>query len=184
MTEVSPQPVDVEPTPGASADGSERAALGTVVVLTEEALKLVDVKKIVALHEQEPATYRVLVPADTQRNVLASVLNHLSLFEMREALEALTPVDRDEAVADADTALRTSLTEFEAAGASATGEVTADDPMPAVEDEVKRLHAVELVVVTEPLAIQDTFHTDWASRARDTLGIPVLHLYAGDWRLG
>ncbi len=184
MTEVSPEPV-AEPTPATTAaSANEQAAPRTVVVLTEEVLKPVDVKKIVALHEDEPATYRVLVPADTERNVLVAVLNHLSLFEMREALEALAPVDRDEAVADADSALQTSLAEFEAAGASATGEVTADDPMPAVEDEVKRLHASELVVVTEPLAIQDTFHTDWASRARETLGIPVLHMYAGDWRLG
>ncbi|MGN6751726.1 MAG: hypothetical protein ACTHJJ_04155 [Intrasporangium sp.] len=172
-----------QPAPEPSSAPSEPAPR-TVVILTEEALKPVDVKKIVALHEDEPATYRVLVPADTERNVLVSLLNHLSLLEMREALEALTPVDRDEAVADADSALRTSLAEFEAAGASATGEVTADDPMPAVEDEVSRLKASELVVVTEPLAIQDTFHTDWASRARETLGVPVLHMYAGDWRLG
>lgn len=182
MTEASPVPA-AEQTSATAVTGDPTAPR-TVVVLTEEALKPVDVKKIVALHEAEPATYRVLVPADTERNVLTSVLNHLSLLEMREALEALTPVDRDEAVADADTALTTSLAEFETAGASATGEVTADDPMPTVEDEVRRLQATELVVVTEPLAIQDTFHTDWASRARETLGIPVLHMYAGDWRLG
>lgn len=173
-----------EPSSMTTAGGPDQAAPRTVVVLTEEALKPVDVKRILALHEIEPATYRVLVPADTQHNVLVSVLNHLSLLEMREALEALTPVDRDEAVADADSALNTTLAEFEAAGASATGEVTADDPMPAVQDEVKRLHAAELIVVTEPLAIQDTFHTDWASRARETLGLPVLHMYTGDWRLG
>jgi hypothetical protein len=183
MTEASPAPA-ADPTPATVGSAHEQAAPRTVVVLTEEALKPVDVKKIVALHAAEPATYRVLVPADTQRNVLASVLNHLSLLEMREALEALTPVDRDDAVADAASALRTSLAEFEAAGAKATGEVTADDPMPTVEDEVSRLKAAELVVVTEPLAIQDTFHTDWASRARETLGVPVLHMYAGDWRLG
>jgi hypothetical protein len=183
MTEASPAPA-ADPTPATAGSVDAQAAPRTVVVLTEETLKPVDVKKIVALHEAQPATYRVLVPADTQRNVLASVLNHLSLFEMREALEALTPVDRDEAVADAASALRTSLAEFEAAGAKATGEVTADDPMPTVEDEVSRLKAAELVVVTEPLAIQDTFHTDWASRARETLGVPVLHMYAGDWRLG
>ncbi|HET8594219.1 MAG TPA: hypothetical protein VFM07_03160 [Intrasporangium sp.] len=183
MTEASPAPA-ADPTAATGGSAHEQVAPRTVVVLTEEALKPVDVKKIVALHQDEPATYRVLVPADTQGNVLVSVLNHLSLFEMREALEALTPVDRDEAVADAASALRTSLAEFEAVGAKATGEVTADDPMPTVEDEVSRLKAAELVVVTEPLAIQDTFHTDWASRARETLGVPVLHMYAGDWRLG
>ena len=38
-----------------------------------------------------PPTYRVLVPADTERNLLSSFLNHLSLFEMREALESPAP---------------------------------------------------------------------------------------------
>jgi hypothetical protein len=56
--------------------------------------------------------------------------------------------------------------------------------MPTLQAEVERLHASEVVIVTEPLAIQDTFHTDWASRAREELGLPVLHMYAGDWRLG
>ncbi|MDN5797714.1 MAG: hypothetical protein L0H79_18480 [Intrasporangium sp.] len=156
----------------------------TVAVLTEETLKPVDVQKIVGLHEGEPATYRLLVPADTQHNVLVSVLNHLSLFDMREALEAMAPVDRDKAAVDAQTALAASLAEFEAAGAVATGEVTADDPMPALEDEVERLDAAEVVVVTEPHAVEDTFHRDWASKARERLGVPVLHMYAGDWRLG
>lgn len=160
------------------------AQVATVIVLTEEALKPVDVQKILALHAQEQATYRVLVPADTQRNVLVSVLNSLSLFDMRQALESLTPVDRDEAVADASTALTVTLGEFANAGATATGEVTADDPMPTLQAEVERLHAREVIIVTEPLAIQDTFHTDWASRAREELGLPVLHMYAGDWRLG
>jgi hypothetical protein len=53
-----------------------------------------------------------------------------------------------------------------------------------LESEVTRLHASEVIVVTEPHAVEDTFHTDWASRARETLGVPVLHMYAGDWRLG
>jgi hypothetical protein len=93
-------------------------------------------------------------------------------------------VDREEAHADAGTALAQSVAEFEKRGLTVTGEVTADDPMPALVDEVDRLNAREVVVVTEPHAVEDTFHTDWASKARDVLGLPVLHIYAGDWRLG
>lgn len=156
----------------------------TVIVLTEEALKPTDVEKIVALHGQEEATYRVLVPADTKRNVLSAFLNHLSLFEMREALEALKPVDRREAHVDADDALSTTLREFAEHDVPATGEITPDDPMPTLVEEVARLGAREVVVVTEPHAVEDTFHTDWASKARVALGLPVLHMYAGDWRLG
>jgi hypothetical protein len=91
-----------EPTadePNASSTGddisTEAGVPATIIIVTEEALKPVDVDKIVALHEEESATYRVLVPADTQRNMLSTFLNHLSLFEMREALESLRPVDRD-----------------------------------------------------------------------------------------
>jgi hypothetical protein len=42
----------------------------------------------------------------------------------------------------------------------------------------------EVVVITYPHALPDTFHTDWASRARDVLSVPVLHLYAGTSEVG
>ncbi len=173
-----------EPTEPARATEADSGPTPTIIVLTEEALKPVDVDKIIGLHEEDAPTYRVLVPADTERNLLSSFLNHLSLFEMREALESLRPVDRTEAHSDADTALSTTLAEFEGHDVVATGEITADDPMPTLLEEVARLGAREVVVVTEPHAVEDTFHTDWASRARETLGVPVLHMYAGDWRLG
>ena len=184
MPEGTTEPT-TEPTPEAgSADPAESSPAPAIIVLTEEALKGGDVDKIVALHADEGATYRVLVPADTERNMLSTFLNHLSLFEMREALDALRPVDRKGARADADTALSTTLAEFERHEVVATGEITADDPMPLLVEEVARLGAREVVVVTEPHAVEDTFHTDWASKAREMLGVPVLHMYAGDWRLG
>ena len=80
----------------------------------------------------------MLVPADTRRNVLVSVLNHLSLFEMREALEALKPVNRTEAHTDAEQTLAESLRVLEAAGVQATGLITDDDPLPALQAEVAR----------------------------------------------
>ncbi|GAA2161572.1 hypothetical protein FHX52_3375 [Humibacillus xanthopallidus] len=167
-----------------ASDESSTSAPTVIIVVTEEPLKPVDVDKIIALHEEESATYRVLVPADTQRNMLSSFLNHLSLFEMKEALDSLRPVDRDEAHADAQSALDTTLAEFAAHDVPATGEITADDPLPTLVEEVARLDASEVVVVTEPQAVEDTFHRDWASKARESLGLPVLHMYAGDWRLG
>jgi hypothetical protein len=41
-----------------------------------------------------------------------------------------------------------------------------------------------VVVVTYPHALEDTFHRDWASRAREELHVPVLHLYSGTSELG
>jgi hypothetical protein len=170
----------------------------TTIVLTEVPLKPLDVERIVGLHEgagDEGPVFRVLVPADTRRNILVSVLNHLSLFEMRAALEALKPVDRGEAHTDAEQTLAESLRVLEAAGVQASGVITDDDPLPALESEVAQVTqgagaagaagvVSEVVVVTEPHAVQDTFRTDWASEARDRLGVPVLHLYSGDWRIG
>lgn len=178
MTEPTP-PTSSTPSPPPPPVGPE-----TVLILTEEPLKAIDAQKIVELHEGEDVAYRVLVPADTERNVLVSVLDHLSLFEMRAALEALRPVDRTEAHTDADEALATSLRVLQEAGASATGFITGDDPLPELAAEVVSASAREIVVVTEPHALEDTFHADWASRAREDLGVPVLHMYAGDWRLG
>ena len=188
------EPTAAEPNAPSSGDDTtaaipadttaESEAPTVVIVVTEEPLKPVDVDKIIALHEEESATYRVLVPADTQRNMLSSFLNHLSLFEMKQALDSLRPVDREEAHADARGALDTTLAEFAAHDVPATGEITGDDPLPTLVEEVSRLAASEVIVVTEPQAVEDTFHTDWASKARETLGLPVLHMYAGDWRLG
>jgi hypothetical protein len=42
----------------------------------------------------------------------------------------------------------------------------------------------EVIIVTSPHAVEDTFHRDWASRAREVLGVPVLHVYAGSSFLG
>ena len=41
-----------------------------------------------------------------------------------------------------------------------------------------------VVVVTDPHAVEDTFRQDWASKARDALDLPVLHLYRGTSMLG
>jgi glutamine synthetase adenylyltransferase len=152
-----------------------------IVVLTEEALATLDVEHIIQLHPD--AEFRVLVPADTERNLLASIVDHLSLGELREALdEALRrepPVTPELTAAEQ---LERSLGAFTAAGATAVGEVVDDDPLPALRAAVAE--ADEVLVVTTPHALEDTFHTDWASRAREELHVPVMHLYGGTNQLG
>ena len=159
----------------------------SVVLLTEEALGAADAERLVGLHAGDAVEYRVLVPADTGRNLLADVLDHLSLLELREALEAVTPRrsgHADDERVHADQALEASLTELRAVGAAVTGHVVEGDPVAALQKELAQAPADEVVIVTRPHAVEDTFHTDWASRAREQLGLPVLHIYAGSNWLG
>ncbi len=157
-----------------------------IVILTEQALGASDAERILALHDGEELTYHVLVPADTERNLLVDVIDHLSMLQLRQALDAVLHHAPGGATArdNAEQALNTSLEALRAKGKQAQGQVTQDDPLPAVQGEVDRLGAREVVVVTRPHALEDTFHRDWASRARDVLGVPVLHVYAGTTFLG
>ena len=156
----------------------------TIVILTEESLGSADVAHITALHEAGPA-YRVLGPAAAGRNLLVALVDHLSLGGLREALdEVLRRERRTRPEVTAAEQLAASLAAFAAAGAPATGEVTEDDPLPALRRAAAEPAVAEVVVVTTPHALEDTFHTDWASRAREELRVPVLHLYAGTSQLG
>jgi hypothetical protein len=157
-----------------------------IVILTEQALSPGDAERIAALHEAETLDYHVLVPADTERNLLVDVVDHLSMFELRKALDAVRGREPrgSGARADAQEALDASLTALRGLGVQAEGQVTQDDPLPAVKAEVAARGAREVVVVTRPHALEDTFHRDWASRARDEVGVPVLHVYAGTTFLG
>ncbi len=155
----------------------------SIVVLTEQALGADDATRLVALHAEDHPTFRVLVPADTRRSLLVDVLDQLSLLELRRALETVLGHE-DAERGSADTALSASLHQLRAAGAPAEGSIVTGDPVAAVQATLAEAPADELVVVTRPHAVEDTFHTDWASRARERLGLPVLHLYAGSNWLG
>ena len=157
-----------------------------VVVLTEDALSDADVEHVRGLHAGRDVTYHVLVPADTEQNMLASLVDHLSMGELREALDAALGREPEPAEArrSAEESLAGSLALLAAAGATADGAVVADDPLPAQRAVVADREVSEIVVVTLPHALEDTFRTDWASRAREELRVPVLHLYSGTSRLG
>jgi hypothetical protein len=174
------------PDPAAGAPDSPADVAETVVVLTEDSLTAADVEHITGLHTGERLDYRVLVPADTERNLLVSVIDHLGLGELREALDEVRGREPQPAQvkAEAHEQLANSVDAFRTAGAVADGSVVPDDPIPALTEEVARGGVREIVVVTYPHAVEDTFHRDWASRARDLLQVPVLHLYAGTSELG
>ena len=158
----------------------------TILVLTEDTLAESDVRHIVGLHPDETLAYRVLVPADTDRPLIPWIIDALSLGELREAWERATGHEpsRTQARQTAAEQIAGSVAAFAAAGREASGTITDDDPMPALRSAVAGGDVREVVVVTYPHMVEDTFHTDWASRARDELHVPVLHLYSGTSELG
>lgn len=83
----------------------------------------------------------------------------------------------------AASAMGASVTALREQGVQAEGEVVTGDPVSALRTDVDA-GAAEVIIVTRPHAVEDTFHTDWASKARDILGVPVLHVYAGSSFLG
>ncbi len=148
----------------------------SLVVLAERALSPADAERLVALHDPDRPAVRVIVPAGGKRNVLVAVLDHLSLLELREAVEAVqghAERTREQAQADVDA----TVTALRGLGCVASGDVVLADPVAALEVEVAA-GAEEVVIVTTPHAVEDTLHRDWASVARDRLGVPVLHVYA------
>ena len=162
----------------------------TTFVLTEDSLTQADVAHMLSLHatdagEDVERIYRVLVPADPERNLRVTLLDELSLADFRDALTTILGKEPrgEDAVAAAQERLDVSLDLLRTAGATATGAVTEDDPLPALRQGVSD-GADEIIVVTYPHAVEDTFRRDWASRARDTLRVPVLHLYRGTSELG
>ena len=160
----------------------------TILVLTEDTLLTADVAKIVGLYGTTDLSYRVLVPADTHQSLLGALFEHLDSGQFKEAWEDATDgvPNRTEATTEARDRLAESIQAFEAAGCDASGALVEEDPLPALR------HAVaegggdvrEVVVVTYPHLVEDTFHRDWASRAREDLHVPVLHLYSGTSELG
>jgi hypothetical protein len=158
----------------------------TILVLAEDTLAPVDIEHLLALHEGEVLDYRVLIPADSERPLLATVIDNLGLGELGDAFDRLRGKEPSvpEAKATADEQLAATLAEFAAAGRAATGEVVDDDPLPALRTAVAAGGVREIAVVTYPHAWLDTLHRDWASRAREELELPVLHLYSGTSELG
>lgn len=157
----------------------------TILVLAEDTLAAVDIEHLLALHEGEVLEYRVLIPADSDQPLLPTIVDNLGLGELKEAFGRLIGKEpsKPEAEATAAERLAATLAEFEAAGRAATGTVVEDDPLPALRRGVEE-GAREIAVITYPHAWQDTFHQDWASRAREELQVPVLHLYSGTSELG
>lgn len=157
-----------------------------IVILTEEPLGPDDRVNIAKLVDGSDAPLVVLVPANTERHLLVDFLENLSLLEIAKAFRELTAQSPDPAAerAEASETLTASLAALAGLGGGVTGEVVDGGAVAGLVSKVRALDAAQAVVVTRPHAIADTFHTDWANKAQDQLGLPVLHLYAGSGFIG
>ncbi|MDQ0078182.1 hypothetical protein [Arthrobacter oryzae] len=157
-----------------------------IVILTEEPLGADDRVNIERLVDGGDTPLVVLVPANTERHLLVDFLENLSLLDVAKAFRELTshaPDPASERAAAAET-LAVSLSALAGIGSGVTGEVVDGGAVQGLVAKVKELGAGQAVVITRPHAIADTFHTDWANKAQDQLGLPVLHLYAGSGFIG
>jgi len=157
-----------------------------IVILTEEPLGADDRVNIESLLAGGDAPLMVLVPANTERHLLVDFLENLSMLEIAKAFRELSSKSPDPATERAEAAetLAASIAALAGLGGGVAGEVVEGEAVEGLVAKVKELGAGQAVVVTRPHALADTFHTDWANRAQDRLGLPVLHLYAGSGFIG
>jgi hypothetical protein len=157
-----------------------------IVILTEEPLGADDRRNIERLVDGADTPLVVLVPANTERHLLVDFLENLSLLDVAKAFRELTAHAPDPVAERAEAAetLAVSLQALAGLGAGVSGEVVDGGAVNGLVAKVKELGAAQAVVVTRPHAVSDTFHTDWANKAQDQLGLPVLHLYAGSGFIG
>jgi len=153
----------------------------TIVLLAEKALSDIDVTQVTGLHQETGSqSFVVLVPADSENRRFVEMLNDIALGRLREAAEDVEEPEPtvQKATTQAETALAASVAALKAAGVDAVGEVTPDNPIGALKSAVERHKADEVIVLTDPHFVEEFLHRDWASRARHTVGVPVLKLLA------
>jgi hypothetical protein len=157
-----------------------------IVILTEEPLGADDRLNIERLVDGADTHLVLLVPANTERHLLVDFLENLSMLEVAKAFRELTSHAPDPAAERAEAAetLTVSLGALQGLGGGVTGEVVEGGAVESLVAKVKEVGAAQAVVITRPHAVADTFHTDWANKAQEQLGLPVLHLYAGSGFIG
>ena len=150
----------------------------TTVLMIEKPLAPVDVQLVTTLHNDERVSYVVLMQPRGDQERLLRALDDVALGELHEAAHEEDEPEGDSALPPAALSLEHSLKALRDTGAEATGEVVEDNPLELLRSVVQRSGADEVIVLTAPHLVEEFFHRDWASRARHSVGVPVLKLYA------
>ena len=153
-----------------------------ILLLSEETLADHDAARIAELHGDEEVEVHLLVPADAEHNRLIEALDEVALGRLGDALEDDDPTPQ-QAEMDAMHAVNESLAKLATVGITAHGSVTGSNPLPAALEAVKQDNADEVIVVTPPHLVAEALHRDWASKLRDKLPLPVLHVVSGTDRI-
>ena len=154
----------------------------TILLLSEKTLNAHDVRRIAELHGTEEVSVHLLVAADADHNRLIEALDDVALGQLRDALDDDQPTPQ-EAEQVAMHAVNASIALLAAAGLPAKGSITGSNPVPAAIEAARADDVDELIVVTPPHLVQSALHRDWASRLRDELALPVLHVVSGTDRV-
>ena len=154
-----------------------------VVLLAEQPLSAQDARQVKGLHEgvEAPVRYHLLLPVDDAAGRVESAMGVLGTGDAFIASPVVIPPEDVEGMhrdllGQARSDLEAALAALRAAGADATGEVVADEPVHALVAKVREVGGAEVIVLTRPHVVAEFFHVDWTSRARRKLGVPVLHL--------
>lgn len=154
----------------------------TILLLAETTLTEHDARRVAELHGTDEVAVHLLVPAEAEHNRLIEALDEIALGRLRDALDEdqSTPAGAEQ---DAMHAVNTSLTLLSDAGLDARGSVTGSDPVPAAVEASRQDQSDEIIVVTPPHVVEAGLHRDWASRLRDELRLPILHVVSGTDRV-
>lgn len=154
-----------------------------VVVLVEQPVAHWDAHQITALHKDTPELvhYHILMPVEDAASRVEATIGSLAASEvMGTAALYLDETDLErvhEEIRDAsERALAQSITAFTEAGAHASGEVTAMDPLEHLVGLVSDRQSAEVVILSRPHLVAELLHVDWTHRARRKLDVPCLHL--------
>lgn len=179
MTEQTPTP-DADPHNERIDDG-----VGTydVVLLVEHALTDADAAQVHSLHEEiaDEVVYHVLLPYDDAAARIEASLGSLAAGEILAAPAMVMEADdleaiRRDAEEQADAELDSTTAALKRTGVTVHSQIVESDPIEALAAKVAEVDAREAIVLTHPHVVAEFFHTDWTSRARRKLHVPVLHL--------
>jgi len=146
--------------------------------MIEKPLAPADVELVTTLHGEEQVSFVVLMQPRGDQDRLLRALDDVALGRLDTAARESEEPEGDAARRPAERSLTHSLEALRAAGAEAVGRVVDRHPLDALKSVVEESHADEVVVLTAPHFVEEFFHRDWTSRARHSVGVPVLKLFA------